>query len=91
MTKDEIGLLGRLTAYERLLEFLVARDFADRTADDASAVAQSIVDAPLGLALGLMEASNLQAVEEGARMMEAEILNRALAMAEHWRQARTKA
>lgn len=90
MTDEETGLLGRLVAYEQILAFLLARDFVERDAAGALAVAQSIVNAPKDLAqgAGVMDAKALQRVQQAANNMEAKLLNHALAMADGWRAAR---
>lgn len=90
MTQEDSDLLGRLTAMSEILTFLMARDFVERTADEAQAVGSSLITAERNLAqgAGLMDAEALGAVRRVAEATSSMIVTHALTLADGWRSSR---
>ena len=66
MSEKDIDLLGRLSASARLQSFLLAKALRDLPPEGRAAVRETFM-ARHGLATGLMDAADLERVEEVAR------------------------
>jgi len=90
MSEEDADLLGRLTAMSEVLVFLLARDLVERPADQARAVADSLINAERNLmqGAGLMDANALQSVRLAAKNTSTMIVTQALTLVEAWRASR---